>query len=171
MSEASTVERPRRAEVRERPDGTLVVQGLDLEGRPRELSLLEVSYVDGKDTFLCIRETLTRMGRLVAWKNELHQSCHILHKRARIFIVHFKEMLALDGRRCDISDEDVHRRNHIAGWLDRWDLCRIKDADMRALCIEASHDAEAGVEIVKHRDKGRYKLVPKYTIGKKGRDR
>lgn len=88
--------------------------------------MLEIKLTDD-DSFLKIRETLTRIGIANAATKTLWQSCHILHKRGQHYIVHFKELLALDGKSTNISEEDIERRNDIAALLQEWGLCTIVD--------------------------------------------
>ena len=122
---------------------------------------VEVTFKD-KDDFLKIRETLTRMGVSSRKENKLFQSCHILHKRGRYAILHFKELFILDGLESDISDSDVARRNTIVNLLDEWGLLDIVDKDS---CQEPK--ASLGqIKIIPHRDKQDWELVPKYHIGK-----
>ena len=114
-----------------------------------------------KDDFLKVRETLTRMGVSSRKDNKLFQSCHILHKRGRYSIMHFKELFILDGLESDISDSDVARRNTIVNLLDEWGLLDIVDKDS---CQEPK--ASLGqIKIIPHRDKQDWELVPKYHIG------
>ena len=122
---------------------------------------VEVTFKE-KDDFLKIRETLTRMGVSSRKENKLFQSCHILHKRGRYAILHFKELFILDGLESDISDADISRRNTIVNLLDEWDLLDILDKDS---CQEPK--ASLGqIKIISHRDKQDWELVPKYHIGK-----
>ena len=123
-------------------------------------SPLEVSLKDPED-FLKVRETLSRIG--VASKKEkvLYQSCHILHKKGRYFITHFKELFALDGKRADFQDNDLQRRNTIAKLLSDWGLVDIisKDVDDYAPLSQ--------IKIISFKEKGEWELIPKYNIGKK----
>ena len=122
---------------------------------------VEVTFKD-KDDFLKIRETLTRMGVSSRKENKLFQSCHILHKRGRYAILHFKELFILDGLESDISDSDIARRNTIVNLLDEWGLLDILDIDS---CQEPK--ASLGqIKIIPHRDKEDWELIPKYHIGK-----
>ena len=122
---------------------------------------VEITFKD-KDDFLKIRETLTRMGVSSRKENKLFQSCHILHKRGRYAILHFKELFILDGLESDISDSDVARRNTIVNLLDEWGLLDILDIDS---CQEPK--ASLGqIKIIPHRDKEDWELIPKYHIGK-----
>jgi hypothetical protein len=115
-----------------------------------------------KDDFLKIRETLTRIGVSSRKDNKLFQSCHILHKRGRYSIMHFKELFILDGLESDISDSDVARRNTIVNLLDEWNLLDIVDKD----CCQEPRASLGQIKIISHRDKGDWELVPKYHIGK-----
>ena len=123
-------------------------------------SPLEVSLNDPED-FLKVRETLSRIG--VASKKEkvLYQSCHILHKKGRYFITHFKELFALDGKEADFQDNDLQRRNTIAKLLSDWGLVDIisKDVDDYAPLSQ--------IKIISFKEKGEWELIPKYNIGKK----
>lgn len=124
---------------------------------------LEVEF-DDPDNFLQIKETLTRIGILSHKDNKLYQSCHILHKRGWYYIVHFKELFALDGRYVDISADDINRRNSIASLLEQWGLLRIKnkeDFDITGDNIPLSN----GIKVIKYDDKDKYELVSKYQIG------
>lgn len=114
-----------------------------------------------KDDFLKIRETLTRIGVSSRKDNKLFQSCHILHKRGRYSIMHFKELFILDGLDSDISDSDVARRNTIVNLLDEWDLLDIVDKD----CCQEPKASLGQIKIISHRDKSDWELVPKYHIG------
>jgi hypothetical protein len=116
-----------------------------------------------KDDFLKIRETLTRIGVSSKKENKLFQSCHILHKRGRYAIMHFKELFILDGLSSDISDDDVARRNTIVNLLNEWNLCDIIDKSE----TESPVASLAQIKIISHRDKDEWELVPKYHIGKK----
>ena len=123
-------------------------------------SPLEVSLKDPED-FLKVRETLSRIG--VASKKEkvLYQSCHILHKKGRYFITHFKELFSLDGKEADFQDNDLQRRNTIAKLLSDWGLVDIisKDVDDYAPLSQ--------IKIISFKEKGEWELIPKYNIGKK----
>lgn len=120
---------------------------------------LEITLNDSED-FLKIRETLSRIG--VASKKEkvLYQSCHILHKKGRYFITHFKELFALDGKEADFQDNDLQRRNSIAKLLQDWGLLSIvSEVDEFAPLSQ--------IKIISFKEKGEWDLVPKYNIGKK----
>jgi hypothetical protein len=127
------------------------------------IDLVEVT-LNEKDDFLKVRETLTRIG--VASKKDriLYQSCHILHKQGKYYIVHFKELFALDGKPTDISENDLSRRNAIAKLLADWGLVVIvnKDKAENPPPIFLSQ-----IKILSHKEKHDWELVPKYNIGKK----
>ena len=125
--------------------------------------MVEVT-IDEKDDFLKVRETLTRIG--VASKKEkiLYQSCHILHKQGKYYIVHFKELFALDGKPTDITENDLSRRNAIANLLEDWGLVKIvnkKQTEVPAPIFLSQ------VKILSHKEKNEWQLTPKYNIGKK----
>lgn len=136
-------------------------------------SLLEV-HLPEPGAFLAIAETLTRIG-ISGFRDgvkTLYQSCHILHKRGRYYVVHFKELFELDGRPQSCSEEDLARRNTVAALLEEWGLCDIISSVPRN--PDGSIDKDrfetvpvAKIKIVKHSDKHNWKLVPKYTIGVK----
>jgi hypothetical protein len=125
-------------------------------------TLVEVRIGEEQD-FLKIKETLTRIGVASRKDNKLYQSCHILHKQGRYYIVHFKELFALDGKPTDFSDEDKGRRNTIINLLQDWDLVKVIDAKQ----IEEPKAAMSQVKILPHKDKGQWELVAKYNIGRK----
>jgi len=112
------------------------------------------------DSFLIIKETLTRMGIPSTNGNKLFQSCHIFHKKGRFYIVHFKEMLAMDGLNVTMSSEDLARRNAIALQLEEWRLITIVDHG------NISH-GEIDLFILPHENKKDWALIPKYSMGKK----
>jgi hypothetical protein len=125
--------------------------------------LIEVTLKE-KDDFLKVRETLTRIG--VASKKEkiLYQSCHILHKRGQYYIVHFKELFALDGKPADISESDLSRRNAIANLLEDWGLIKLVNP-VQTEMPEPMFLSQ--IKIISHKEKNEWQLVPKYNIGKK----
>tara|TARA_R110000824_G_scaffold316132_8_gene503300 strand:- start:2731 stop:3129 length:399 start_codon:yes stop_codon:yes gene_type:complete len=123
---------------------------------------VEIS-LDEKDDFLKIRETLTRIGVSSRKEKKLFQSCHILHKRGRYAIMHFKELFILDGLESDISESDIARRNTIVDLLEEWELLTILDPDE----IDEPQASLAQIKIIPHREKNDWELVPKYHIGKK----
>lgn len=125
--------------------------------------LIEVT-LNEKDDFLKVRETLTRIG--VASKKEqiLYQSCHILHKRGQYYVVHFKELFALDGKPTDISESDLARRNAIANLLEDWGLVKLVNAKQTEV---PEPIFLSQIKIISHKEKDDWQLVPKYNIGKK----
>ncbi len=127
-------------------------------------TLLEVTIACDED-FLKVKETLTRIGVASKKEKKLYQSCHILHKRGRYYIVHFKELFLLDGKRSDFGDEDRGRRNAIAGLLDEWNLIRIVDRERH---IEP-YASLSHIKIISHKEKSEWELCNKYTIGAKKR--
>lgn len=123
-------------------------------------SMLEVSLSE-PDDFLKIKETLTRIG--VASKREsqtLFQSCHILHKQGRYFIVHFKELFMLDGKPSNLSEDDIARRNTIAILLSDWGLLDVLNEEKAA-----ERTSLRNIKIISHRDKNDWVLEAKYSIG------
>lgn len=122
---------------------------------------LEVDLVE-PDDFLKVRETLTRIGVASKKENVLYQSCHILHKQGRYFIVHFKELFALDGKQADITDNDIQRRNTIAKLLSDWGLIKILNVNNVADLAPLSQ-----IKVISYKDKDDWDLQAKYNIGKK----
>lgn len=123
-------------------------------------SLVEVSLDDQED-FLKIRETLTRIGVASKKDRKLYQSCHILHKQGKYYIVHFKELFKLDGKSSDFSENDRARRNTIVNLLKEWGLIDIIKEDVY-------EDAPISqIKIISHKEKDEWELVPKYNIGRK----
>ena len=121
--------------------------------------MLEVKLKEADD-FLKVRETLSRIGVASRKERKLYQSCHILHKQGRYFIVHFKELFALDGKPTNISINDLERRNTIAGLLEDWDLVKIiGDSEQRAPLSQ--------IKVLSYREKDDWILETKYNIGKK----
>lgn len=124
-------------------------------------SMLEVSLSE-PDNFLKIRETLTRIGIASRKDKALYQSCHILHKQGRYFIVHFKELFALDGKEANITVGDIERRNTIAGLLQDWGLLKVVVPSMIEQRVSL-----AQIKVVSFKEKSEWNLIAKYTIGKK----
>lgn len=121
--------------------------------------MLEISLKE-PDDFLKIRETLTRIGVASRKDNKLYQSCHILHKQGRYFIVHFKELFMLDGKPSNLMDNDVERRNTIATLLSDWGLLDIVNAD------QSKNKAPLRqIKVIPHKEKAQWELCPKYNIG------
>ena len=124
--------------------------------------LLEIT-LKVEDDFLKVRETLTRIGVSSKKENKLYQSCHILHKRGKFYIVHFKELFALDGLPTDIDDTDIGRRNTITTLLEEWGLLTIVDSAKAAEPIISL----AQMKIIPFKEKNNWELIPKYHIGRK----
>ena len=122
-------------------------------------SPLEITLNDSED-FLKVRETLSRIGVASKKDKVLYQSCHILHKKGRYFITHFKELFALDGKEADFQDNDLQRRNSIAKLLQDWGLVKIVSdvSDFAPL---------SQIKIISFKEKGEWELIPKYNIAKK----
>lgn len=114
------------------------------------------------DDFLKVRETLTRIGVASRSENKLYQSCHILHKQGKYYIVHFKELFLLDGKESNFSDNDFQRRNKITRLLAEWGLLSVVD-DTK---VEESSSISQ-IKIIPHREKSEWELIPKYSIGSK----
>ena len=115
------------------------------------------------DDFLKVRETLTRIGVASRKEKKLYQSCHILHKQGKYYIVHFKELFALDGKRANLSVNDVQRRNRIIQLLSDWGL--ITTVIDEPLDIAPLNQ----IKVLSYKDKGDWILEQKYNIGKKGK--
>ena len=123
-------------------------------------SMLEVR-IEEPDDFLKIKETLTRIGvSSKKEKNTLYQSCHILHKQGRYFIVHFKELFLLDGKKSNLETSDMERRNTIATLLADWGLVGIVNKEVARDCAPMRQ-----IKIISFRDKSEWTLQPKYNIG------
>lgn len=124
--------------------------------------LLEVT-LNKSDDFLKIKETLTRIGVSSKKEKKLYQSCHILHKKGKYYIVHFKELFSLDGLPSDIDENDIGRRNSIAKLLEDWGLLDIVNKDkVMSLLVPINQ-----FKIIPHKEKNEWELCPKYHIGKK----
>ena len=116
------------------------------------------------DDFLKVRETLTRIGVASRKEKKLYQSCHILHKQGRYYIVHFKELFALDGKHANLTVNDVQRRNRIAHLLSDWGLITVVN-DESILDIAPLNQ----IKVLAYKDKSDWILEQKYNIGKKGK--
>ena len=116
------------------------------------------------DDFLKVRETLTRVGVASRKEKKLYQSCHILHKQGRYYIVHFKELFALDGKHANLTVNDVQRRNRIAHLLSDWGLITVVN-DESILDIAPLNQ----IKVLAYKDKSDWVLEQKYNIGKKGK--
>jgi len=115
-----------------------------------------------QDDFLKVRETLTRIGVSSRKEKVLYQSCHILHKQGQYYLVHFKELFALDGKPSNISDNDIQRRNAVAKLLEEWGLVKILNPSV----IEEVAPLHQ-IKIISFKEKDDWELVAKYNIGKK----
>ena len=123
-------------------------------------SLLEVKLHEEED-FLKVKETLTRIGIASRKERKLYQSCHILHKQGRYYIVHFKELFLLDGKEANFAEEDVKRRNVIASLLQEWGLIDVVTK------VEVDTSAMSTIKIIPFKEKNEWELVVKYNIGRK----
>ena len=122
-------------------------------------NMLEVT-LNEPDDFLKIRETLTRIGVASRKDNKLYQSCHILHKQGRYFIVHFKELFLLDGKKSNLEENDVARRNTIATLMSDWGLLTVDNKNNLNPIAPLRQ-----IKIISYKDKGQWELCPKYNIG------
>lgn len=125
-------------------------------------TFLEVTLKRDED-FLKVKETLTRIGVASRKEKKLYQSCHILHKRGRYYIVHFKELFLLDGKQSDFTEEDVGRRNAISALLEEWGLVTVVDKAR----FDEPKAKMASIRILPFSEKQEWILESKYTIGKK----
>jgi|TARA_B000000532_G_scaffold130831_1_gene104905 hypothetical protein len=124
-------------------------------------SMVEVGLKE-PDDFLKVRETLTRIGVASRKEKKLYQSCHILHKQGRYYIVHFKELFALDGKKANLSLNDVQRRNRIVQLLGDWGLVSVSSKESVADVAPLSQ-----IKVLAYKEKGDWTLESKYNIGKK----
>ena len=124
-------------------------------------SMLEV-VLNEPDDFLKVRETLTRIGVASRKDNKLFQSCHILHKQGRYFIVHFKELFLLDGKKSNLEENDVARRNTIAQLMSDWGLIEIYNKELMEPLAPLRQ-----IKIIPFKEKQEWELCPKYNIGNK----
>jgi hypothetical protein len=120
-------------------------------------TLLEIEFKESDD-FLKIKETLTRIGVASRKDNKLYQSCHILHKQGKYYLVHFKELFKLDGKPADISDNDIERRNAIAKLLSEWGLLSLVEPVGAIAPMNQ-------IKIISYKDKDEWELISKYNIG------
>ena len=123
-------------------------------------SMLEIT-LNEPDDFLKVRETLTRIGVASRKDKKLYQSCHILHKQGRYFIVHFKELFLLDGKKSNFEENDLARRNTIAQLMSDWGLITIDNAVVEPLAPMRQ------IKIIPFKEKQEWELCPKYNIGSK----
>lgn len=124
-------------------------------------SMLEVT-LNEPDDFLKVRETLTRIGVASRKDNKLYQSCHILHKQGRYFIVHFKELFLLDGKKSNLEENDIARRNTIAQLISDWGLITIESQNNLGPMAPLRQ-----IKIISFKEKDQWHLCPKYNIGNK----
>ena len=127
---------------------------------------LEIELFD-EDSFLKIKETLTRIGVSSSKEHKLYQSCHILSKRDKYFLVHFKELFCLDGKGVDISENDILRRNCIACLLEEWGMLSIVNPEN----IRENKLPVTAIKVLKYAEKDEWELIPKYQIGNKNKKR
>ena len=125
-------------------------------------SLIEVT-LPSDESFLKVKETLTRIGVASRQERKLYQSCHILHKQGKYYIVHFKELFMLDGRVNNFGEEDQGRRNTIVNLLEEWGLVKAVDASK----IEDPVAPLSQIKILPFKEKSEWELIPKYSIGRK----
>ena len=123
--------------------------------------MVEIS-LNEPDDFLKVRETLTRIGVASRKEKKIYQSCHILHKQGRYFLVHFKELFALDGKHANLTSNDVQRRNRIAQLLSDWRLVEVLNTDQIKDIAPLNQ-----IKVLAYRDKGDWILETKYNIGSK----
>ena len=123
--------------------------------------MVEIS-LNEPDDFLKVRETLTRIGVASRKEKKIYQSCHILHKQGRYFLVHFKELFALDGKHANLTSNDVKRRNRIAQLLSDWGLVEVLNTDQIKDIAPLNQ-----IKVLAYRDKGDWILETKYNIGSK----
>jgi|TARA_R110000868_G_scaffold79800_3_gene226936 hypothetical protein len=131
-----------------------------------DLSKFVEVILNEQDDFLKVRETLTRIGVSSRKEKVLYQSCHILHKQGKYYIVHFKELFALDGKPSNISENDIQRRNAIANLLEEWGLIKILNKEIMTDNIAPLHQ----IKIIAFKEKDQWELIAKYNIGKKTQD-
>lgn len=123
--------------------------------------MLEIT-LNEPDDFLKVRETLTRIGVASRKEKKLYQSCHILHKQGRYFLVHFKELFLLDGKKSNLDESDIARRNTIATLISDWGLVTIVNPDQAKPLAPLRQ-----IKIISFREKDQWELSPKYNIGRK----
>ena len=125
-------------------------------------NLVEIE-LPNEESFLKIKETLTRIGIASKKDQKLYQSCHILHKQGKYYIVHFKELFMLDGKQSNFDVEDQGRRNTIVNLLQQWELIKVVDKAK----IESPSAPLSQIKILPYKDKDAWELVAKYSIGRK----
>lgn len=122
--------------------------------------LVEITFPE-KDDFLKIRETLSRIGVASRKEKELFQSCHILHKKGKYYIVHFKELFKLDGKQTNFDESDIGRRNTIIDLLRQWNLVKVLNPQQ----ILDPRAPLSQIKVIPYREKNEWKLTQKYSIG------
>ena len=137
------------------------MSGMELEYLWSPEKMVEV-LLSEPDDFLKVRETLTRIGVASRKEKKLYQSCHILHKQGKYYNVHFKELFALDGKKANLSINDVQRRNRIIQLLSDWGLVTLKDAELVTDIAPLNQ-----IKVISYKDKSNWILETKYNIGKK----
>ena len=135
----------------------------EIEIQWRQTDMVEV-VLNEPDDFLKVRETLTRIGVASRKERKIYQSCHILHKQGKYYIVHFKELFALDGKKTNLSQNDVQRRNRIVQLLVDWGLVTIDSMSQEKIADLAPLNQ---IKVLSFKEKGEWVLEPKYNIGKK----
>ena len=133
----------------------------DLEYKWSADQMIEVTLKE-PDDFLKVRETLTRIGVASRKEKKIYQSCHILHKQGKYYIVHFKELFALDGKKANLFVNDIQRRNRIAQLLSDWGLITLVTSEKISDAAPLSQ-----IKVLSYKDKGEWTLESKYNIGKK----
>jgi hypothetical protein len=139
---------------------------VDWENKMVDLTKFVEVSLNEQDDFLKVRETLTRIGVSSRKEKILYQSCHILHKQGRYYLVHFKELFALDGKPSNLTENDIQRRNAIANLLEEWGLVEILNRNILKDNIAPLHQ----IKIISFKEKNEWELIPKYNIGKKPQD-
>ena len=129
----------------------------------KQTDMVEV-VLNEPDDFLKVRETLTRIGVASRKERKIYQSCHILHKQGKYFIVHFKELFALDGKKTNLSTNDVQRRNRIVQLLVDWGLVSISTISQEKISDAAPLNQ---IKVLSFKEKGEWTLESKYNIGRK----
>jgi endonuclease III len=139
----------------------MTTQNTEMEVKWTEADMVEV-VLNEPDDFLKVRETLTRIGVASRKEKKIYQSCHILHKRGKYYIVHFKELFALDGKTINLSLNDVQRRNRIVQLLSDWGLVTVVKADAIADVAPLNQ-----IKVLAFKEKDEWILESKYNIGRK----
>jgi hypothetical protein len=141
----------------------MITQTIEPQVNWSQSQMVEV-ILNEPDDFLKVRETLTRIGVASRKERKLYQSCHILHKQGKYYIVHFKELFALDGKHANLTVNDVQRRNRIVRLLADWGLITVVNLDKISDIAPLNQ-----IKVLSYKDKGDWILEQKYNIGKKGK--